>query len=120
MSKSAKIIIRDLRLRGIIGINDWERNEKQDILINVDLHIDLTKAGNTDNIDDTLNYRSLTKEIISLVENSSYYLVEKLANSIVTLCLKDQRVEKAKVRVEKPMALRFAKSVGVEIERGQD
>lgn len=119
MSKIDKILIRDLLLRGIIGINDWERNEKQDILINIDLLIDLKKAGQTDSIDDTSNYRSLTKDVIELVENSSFYLVEKLANSIANLCLEDPRVESVKIRVEKPMALRFAKSVGVEIERGR-
>ena len=117
MNNTDKILIEDLLLRGIIGINDWERNEKQDILINITLQIDLSKPGQTDFIDDTLNYRTLNKEIIELVESSSFYLIEKLATSIANLCLNDQRVESVKVRVEKPMALRFAKSVGVEIER---
>ncbi|MFV2015058.1 MAG: dihydroneopterin aldolase [Candidatus Heimdallarchaeota archaeon] len=120
MNKKDKIIIKDLLLRGIIGINDWERKEKQDILINIALIIDLTKAGLSDIIDDTLNYRSLTKEIIDSVEKSSFFLVERLAKSIADLCLRDKRVERVRVRVEKPMALRFAKSVGVEIERERE
>ncbi|MCE7734761.1 MAG: dihydroneopterin aldolase [Candidatus Heimdallarchaeota archaeon] len=119
MNRADKIIIKDLLLRGIIGINEWERNVKQDILVNIVLTIDLTNAGKTDSVDDTLNYRSLNKELIQLVENSSFYLVEKLATSIADLCLTNQRVDSVRVRVEKPMALRFAKSVGVEIERGR-
>jgi FolB domain-containing protein len=117
MSTKDKILIRDLLLRGIIGINDWERTEKQDILINITLEVDLEKPSRSDNIDDTLNYRTLTKDIIDLVESSSFFLVEKLAAAIADLCLKSSMVEKVNVRVEKPMALRFAKSVGVEIER---
>lgn len=117
MSKSDTIFINNLRLRGIIGINDWERKEKQDILINIKLKVDLSEAGRSDNIDDTVNYRTLTKEIIDLVENSSFFLVEKLTSTILDLCMKTENVGKAIVRVEKPMAVRFAESVGVEIER---
>lgn len=113
------IFIKNLKVRGIIGINDWERKEKQDILINVSLVLNLEKAGKSDNIDDTVNYRTLTKEIIDLVEISQFFLVEKLISTILDLCLKQDIVEKAKVRVEKPMALRFAESVGVEIERSK-
>ncbi len=117
MNKPDTIFINNLRLRGIIGINDWERKEKQDILINIKLKVDLGEAGRSDNIDDTVNYRTLTKEIINLVENSSFFLVEKLASTILDLCMKRENVVKAIVRVEKPMAVRFAESVGVEVER---
>ena len=112
-----KIQIQDLLLRAIIGINDEERRNRQDVLINVTLHADTRAAGRSDDMADAVNYRTLTKRIIALVEHSQFYLVEKLAAEIAALCLDDPRVERAGVRVEKPGALRFARSVGVEIQR---
>jgi len=112
-----RIFIKDLLLRGIIGINDWEREKKQDILINVSLFADLHKAGESDSIEDSVNYRTITKKIIRHVEQSERFTVEALAQDIVSICLQESGVLKARVRVEKPGALRFARSVGVEIER---
>ena len=112
-----EIQIKDLLLRTIIGINDEERRSRQDVLINVILWADLRPAGASDNIADAVNYRTITKRIIRLVEGSQYYLVEKLAAEIATICLDDPRIERARVSVEKPGALRFARSVGVVIER---
>ena len=112
-----RIVIKDLLLRGIIGINDWEREKKQDILINITLSCDLRAAGESDKIEDAVNYRTLTKKIIEHVEESARYTVEALAADIAKLCLSADGVQRAQVRVEKPGALRFAKSVGVEIER---
>ena len=112
-----RIVIKDLLLRGIIGINDWEREKRQDILINIALSCDLRAAGESDKIEDAINYRTLTKKIIEHVEESAKYTVEALAADIAKLCLSAEGVQRAQVRVEKPGALRFAKSVGVEIER---
>jgi dihydroneopterin aldolase/2-amino-4-hydroxy-6-hydroxymethyldihydropteridine diphosphokinase len=112
-----QIQIKDLLLRAILGINEEERRNRQDVLINIRLHADTRAAGRSDDIADAVNYRTLTKRIIALVENSQFYLVEKLAAEIAALCLDDPRVEQADVRVEKPGALRFARSVGVEIQR---
>lgn len=115
-----RIEIKDLLLRGIIGINDWEREAEQDILINISLAADLSEAGRTDSIDHTVNYRTLTKQIISHVESSQRFTVEALAADIAGICLAQEGVTSARVRVEKPGALRFARSVGVEIERTAD
>ncbi len=115
-----RILIKDLFLRTIIGINDDERTQRQDVLINLVVETDTQKAGQSDNIDDAVNYRTLTKQIIQLVETSRYLLVEKMAEEIARLCLSDPRVERVNVTVEKPQALRFARSVGVSIERGRD
>ncbi len=112
-----RIIIKDLLLRGIIGINDWEREKRQDILINISLVCDLRAPGESDKIEDSINYRTLTKKIIVHVEESARYTVEALAADIAKLCLGAEGVQRAQVRIEKPGALRFAKSVGVEIER---
>ncbi len=114
-----RIQIKDLLLRTIVGINEDERRNPQDVLINIVLHADTHAAGATDSIEDAVNYRTITKRVIALVEHSRFYLVEKMAAEIATICLEDPRVERATVRVEKPGALRFARSVGVEIERAQ-
>jgi D-erythro-7,8-dihydroneopterin triphosphate epimerase len=115
-----QIHIKDLHLRTIIGINEEERRNRQDVLINIVMDVDMRRAGETDDIDDAVNYRTITKRIIQLVENSQFYLVEKMAAEIAAICLSNPRVERARVTVEKPGALRFARSVSVTIERGQD
>ncbi len=112
-----QIHITDLLLRTVIGINAEERRERQDVLINIVLYTDARRAGETDDINDAVNYRTLTKRVIHLVENSRFRLIERLAAEIAALCLDDPRVERARVTVEKPGALRFARSVGVTIER---
>lgn len=117
MGAQDKIIIKNLLLRGIIGINDWEREKRQDILVNLTLLADLRAAGQSDNADDILNYRTITKAVIEYVENSQHYLVEALATEIARICVVEHGVPRVIVRVEKPGALRFAESVGVEIER---
>jgi FolB domain-containing protein len=114
---SDQIEIKDLLLRGILGINDWEREKKQDILINITLFGDLAPAGESDRIEDTMNYRTLTKAVIKHVETVGRFTVEALAADIARMCLETPGVERARVRVEKPGALRFARSVGVCIER---
>ena len=118
--KKDRILIKDLLLRGIIGINEWEREKVQDILINITLYGDLRPAGSSDKIEDTINYRTITKKIITHVEGSKRFTVEALAQDIAEICLQADGVEKARVRVEKPGALRFTQSVGVEIERGPE
>ena len=112
-----RIIIRDLLARGVLGINDWEREQPQDILVNLTLFADLRRAASSDDIADTVNYRTITKAILAHVETSARYTVEALAGDIARLCLDQAGVVRVRVRVEKPGALRFARSVGVEIER---
>ena len=114
------ILIRDLLLRAIIGINDDERRERQDVLINIRLTTDTTAAAASDEIADAVNYRTIAKSIIEMVEGSAFCLVERLAEEIARICLRDVRVSRAQVTVEKPTALRFAGSVGLTIERSRD
>ena len=111
------IHIDGLLLRTIIGINDDERSNKQDVIITLTLSADLSKAGETDSIDDAVNYRSVTKRIIEFVESSDFFLVEAMAANLARIIVTEFPVEKVRVKVEKPGALRFAKSVGIEIER---
>jgi len=112
-----RILISDLGVRCIIGVNEEERREKQDVLISLSISADLSKAGKSDRFEDAVDYRAIKKEIVKMVENSNYHLVEALAEAIASLCLKYPGVLDVQVRVEKPAALRFARSVGVEITR---
>lgn len=115
-----KIIIRNLLARGIIGVNDWERNNPQDIRINLEIETDLRAAGASDDIAHTVNYRTVAKKAIALAETSGKQTVEALAHLIAEAVLEMDLVLRVRVRVEKPGAVRFAESVGVEIirERG--
>lgn len=115
-----KVFIKDLLVRGIIGIREWERKKPQDILINVTVFTDTTRAGETDDINDSVDYSALAKKMQSHAETSARLTVEALANDLAKICLDIPLVNKVIVRVEKPGAVRFAKSVGVEVERKRD
>jgi FolB domain-containing protein len=115
-----QILIKDLVARGIIGVNDSEREKPQEILINIVLFADLHAAGRSDDIHDTVNYRTVAKQALAHAESSQHFTVEALAADIAHLCLEQPGVLKARVRVEKPGAVRFAASVGVEIERSRE
>ena len=112
-----RILISDLLVRCIIGVNDEERRDKQDVVVNVAISTDLSKAGKSDRFEDAVDYRDIKKRIMAKVENSQFYLVEAMAEAIAGICLEQPAVTEALVRVEKPSALRFARSVGVEITR---
>ena len=115
-----KTFIKDLLVRGIIGIRDWEREKVQDILINVTVFSDTTRAAETDDIADCVDYSALAKKVQTHAETAKRLTVEALANDLAKICLLEKGVQKVIVRVEKPGAVRFAKSVGVEIERSRD
>jgi len=108
-----KIRIKNLRLKTIIGVNDLERETKQDIVIRIEIECDGKEAAATDDIRETVNYRTLTKRIIQEVEESRFYLLERLAHHILQVVLEDKKVARATVEVDKPQALRYADSVSV-------
>jgi len=115
-----QVFINDLIARGIIGINDWEREKPQDILINITLYVDLRPAGQSDNLDDCIDYRTIARRAQNRAETAQFFTVEALAADLARICLEEARVNKVRVRVEKPGAVRFTRSVGVEIERSRD
>ena len=115
-----KVIIKDLAARGIIGVNDWERDQPQEILINITVFTDTRRAAETDSIEDCVNYRTLAKKVQAHAETARRLTVEALANDLAKLCLQEKLVQKVIVRVEKPSAVRFSNSVGVEVERSRD
>lgn len=114
-----KIIIRDLLARGPIGISEKERMSPQDILVNAELYTDTRKAAESDSIDDCVNYSTMVKKIIELAAVNKRKTVEAFAQDIADKCLANKNVVKAVIRVEKTSAVRFVKSVGVEIERSK-
>lgn len=109
--------IKDLLVRGIIGISDRERQQPQDILINLVFFTDISQAALSDDIQDCANYRDISKRVFTLAETARTYTVEALCAKIATLCLAEPNVKGVRVRVEKPGAVRFSRSVGCEIER---
>lgn len=115
-----KIHIRDLRLRCIVGVYAEERRDKQDVIINITLDADLRKGCDSDRIEDTVDYKALKKRIVHLVEASGNCLIERLAQQVADCCLENERVYCAHVTVDKPGALRFARSVAVEISRTRE
>jgi FolB domain-containing protein len=114
-----RVFIRDLLARGIIGVNHWERETPQDILINIVLYTDTGAGARSDDLADCVNYRTVAKNALLHAETAARHTVEALANDLASLCLQEKGVSKVMVRVEKPGAVRFAASVGVEIERSR-
>ncbi len=120
MDKRDRIDIYDLVVSGIIGINPEERVTEQDVRVNVSLWADTRPAAASDNIDDAVNYRTITKQIIAHIQQGEPMLVERLVAELADLCLAaDDRIDEVKVSVEKPGALRHARSVGVTIHRSR-
>jgi dihydroneopterin aldolase/D-erythro-7,8-dihydroneopterin triphosphate epimerase len=117
MNHHDRIYVRDLSLRCIIGIFPEERKNRQDVIVNLVLEGPFSEAALTDSIEHTANYKTITKRIIELVENSEFFLIETLAERVAGVCLDDPRVCRATVTLDKPGALRFARSVAVEITR---
>jgi len=114
-----RIHIRDLQARCIVGVRPEERRKKQDVVIDLTLHADLRRPGASDDLRDTVDYKAVKEEVLSMVEDSSYLLLERLAQRIAEVCLAHAGVEKVRVSVDKPGALRFARTVGVEIVRSR-
>jgi dihydroneopterin aldolase/D-erythro-7,8-dihydroneopterin triphosphate epimerase len=114
-----RIYIRDLALRCIIGVYPEERKNRQDIIINVTMETDLRAAGRSDSLADTVDYKAVKLAILDFVEKSSFQLIESLAEGISAICLKDPHVQSATVTIDKPGALRFCRSVAVEVTRSR-
>lgn len=112
------IFLHDLTIETIIGIYDWERKEKQSIILDLDMGADIAAAARTDAIEDTLNYKAVAKRLIEFVGDSEYQLVETLAERVAEIVLNEFGVKWVRLRVNKKGAVRYAGDVGVVIERG--
>jgi len=111
------IYIKNLRVQTIIGIFGWEREVRQEVSIDLEMTFDCKKAAKNDAIEDTIDYKKITKGIIQFVEESEFQLQETLAEGIASLLKGKYKVEALKLRVSKPGALRHAEDVGVIIHR---
>lgn len=114
-----RIIIRNLGLECVIGVNPEERTRKQRIILDVELSADLSMAGKSDAIEDTINYSDLANRIVDHAQNSTCMLLEKLAEEIAQICLEHERSRSVRVLIMKPEALRGAAYPGVEIYRSK-
>ena len=112
-----QILIKDLLARGVIGISEKERSQPQDILFNIVIFTDISAAAAADDVELSVNYRTVSKQILAHASTVGRFTVEALADDVARMILEDPKVLGVKVRVEKPGAVRFSKSVGVEIER---
>jgi dihydroneopterin aldolase len=113
------IFLRDLKVETVIGIWEWERKIRQIVSIDLELAADIRQAAATDNIDDALNYKAVAKRVQQFVGESSFQLVETLAEKIAALILDEFPVPSVQVRVNKPGAIRGARDVGVSIRRSK-
>ena len=116
-----QVFIKGLLVRGILGVNPEERTNRQDIVVNATLWADTRPAARSDDIVDAVNYRTVAKAIIAHIEGGAPLLVERLVEEIARICFEtDSRIEAVEVSVEKPGALRFARTVGVGVFRTRD
>lgn len=113
------VYIQDLRIQTVIGIYDWERKIKQTVSIDLEMAFDIRKAAESDHIDDALNYKAVAKRMIAFVEDSSFQLVETMAEKICAIVLDEFNVSWVKLRLGKPGAVSGSKEVGIIIQRGE-
>lgn len=112
------VFIRDLRIDTVVGIYDWERRIRQSVRLDLELGTDIRRAGQTDAIEDTLDYKAVAKRLIAFVEGSEFQLVETMAERIAGLLMAEFGIPWLRLTVAKPGAVRGAREVGVIIERG--
>ena len=112
------IFLHDLRIEAVIGIWEWERKIRQTVVIDLEMSADIAKAAATDSVDDTLNYKSVAKRLQQFVGDSSFQLVETLAEEIAAIVINEFDVPWVRLRLNKPGAIRGARDVGILIERG--
>ena len=112
------VYIRELEIRTIIGIYDWERAQQQIVSLDLEMGSDIAKAAATDTIENALDYKAVAKRLINFIENSEFYLVETMAEQVAEIVLKEFNVPWVKLRLGKPGAVTGSKDVGVIIERG--
>jgi len=112
------IFLTELQADAIIGINDWERQVKQRITVDLEMATDITKAAETDDIQHALNYKIISDRIVSYIENSQFQLIESLTENIARIVTDEFSVKWVRVNLHKPGAIRASRDVGVSIERG--
>ena len=113
------IFLRALEVRTVLGVEDWEREEPQTVLVDVEFLCDAARAAVTDDVRDAFNYRTVAKEALAFGAQARYHLVETLADRMAAHLMERCGLPWLRLRVSKPGAIRFSREVGVEIERGR-
>jgi len=113
-----KVLIEGLEVRTVIGIYDWEREIRQTVRLDIEMAWDISQAAESDNIADTLDYKAVSKRLITFVESSSFGLIEKLAEQCAAIVLTEFSVPWLRLKMSKPGAVRGSENVAVLIERG--
>jgi len=111
------VFIEDLRIDTVIGIYDWERRIRQTVALDIEMRFENTKPAASDRIEDTLDYKAVSKRLIAYVEAAEFQLVETLAERCAAIILAEFAVEHVRLRLSKPGAVRGSRAVGVQIER---
>ncbi|MBT3277262.1 MAG: dihydroneopterin aldolase [Candidatus Thioglobus sp.] len=111
------VFIQGLKIDCVIGIYDWEREIRQDMTLDIEMGFDIFPASQTDHIDQTLDYKAVSKRLIEFVKNSEFQLVETLAEEICQIILNEFKVEQVKLTLNKGRAVTGAQGVGVIINR---
>ena len=112
------IFLRDLEVNATIGIFEWEKRIKQKVRIDLEMATDIAKSAASDSIEDTLDYKAISKRIIQFVEDSSYELIETIIEKVSEILLNEFNIAWVKVTISKPGAVRGSRDVGITIERG--
>lgn len=107
--------IRGLEAYCVIGANEWERDIRQKVVIDIDLWVDVGEALNSDRLEDTVDYKKIKDKVLQFVSSSSYHLIEALAYNVAKICLNESRVKRVRVRVSKPGSLSYAEEAAFEI-----
>jgi dihydroneopterin aldolase len=113
------VFIEDLRIQTVIGIFDWEREITQTVSLDLEMTFDIRQAGKSDQIEDTLDYKAVAKRLIAFVEASEFQLVEALAEHCARIVLEEFPVERVRLKLSKPGAVRGSSAVGVIIDRSR-
>ncbi|WP_108444624.1 dihydroneopterin triphosphate 2'-epimerase [Halomonas denitrificans] len=116
----ATIRIKNLRLRTHIGIKDDEIRNRQDVVINAVIRYRADKAVEFNHIEQALNYRTITKEVIALVEDHRFLLLERMTREVLDLIMGHEQVLTAQVEIDKPHALRFSDSVSITLSDSRE
>jgi len=110
------IKIKELKTKTIIGVFDWEKNQEREVIISLELEVDNNCGSDSDNIADTIDYDTLSKKIIEETAKSRFNLIEKLAKHLIDIIMQDKRIKHARIEIDKPGAVKEAKSVSVVYE----
>ena len=113
------VFIRGLKAKATIGVFDWERQIRQNLVLDLELKADAAAAAKTDQLEDAVDYKEISRRVVELVEESEHHLVETLAEEVAKMVRKEFKIGWLRLRIAKPFAVRAAQDVGVLIERGK-